>query len=113
MESHNNLGSIRVHKNVVANIAGIAACEIEGVKRVGTDFKGIILETLGRKFFSPVRIEFSKSGDVRITISLVINYGMNCPEIANRVQENVRLAVERMTNLSVKDVDVVIRGIEK
>lgn len=37
--SRNELGVLRIHKNVVASIASIAATEIEGVKRVGRNLK--------------------------------------------------------------------------
>ena len=43
-ESQTDLGKIRIHKNVIASIASIAAVEIEGVKRIGGDFRSGILE---------------------------------------------------------------------
>ena len=38
-ESKTDFGIIRIHKKVIASIASLAALEIEGVKRVGGDFK--------------------------------------------------------------------------
>lgn len=112
-ESNTDLGKIRIHKNVVASIASLAATEIEGVKRIGGDFKSGILEMIGKKTSIAIRVEFDKNDEVRIEIPLVIRYGFNVPEVAGKVQENVRNALEKMTNLSVKDVNVNVQCIEK
>lgn len=112
-ESNTDLGKIRIHKNVVALIASLAATEIEGVKRIGGDFKSGILEMIGKKTSIAIRVEFDKNDEVRIEIPLVIRYGFNVPEVAGKVQENVRNALEKMTNLSVKDVNVNVQCIEK
>jgi len=112
-ESNTDLGKIRIHKNVVASIASLAATEIEGVKRVGGDFKSGILEMIGKKTSIAIRVEFDKNDEVRLEIPLVIRYGFNVPEVAGKVQENVRNALEKMTNLSVKDVNVNVQCIEK
>jgi len=112
-ESRNELGVLRIHKNVILSISSIAATEIEGVKRVGWDLKSGLLEFLGNKFFSAIKVEITKNEEVKVQISLIIKYGYNIPEIANRVQENVRLALEKMSNLSIKEINVNVQGIER
>lgn len=112
-ESHTELGTIKVHKNVVASIASIAALEIEGVKKVGGSFKSALLEIIGKKAGSAVKVEFDNNLEVRIVIPLVVKYGFNVPDIANRVQENVRNALEKMTNLVLKDININVQSIEK
>lgn len=112
-ESRSDLGIIRIHKNVIASVAAIAACEIEGVKRVGMDFKSGVLELIGKKSLSAIRVEFDKNGEVKVEVPLIIKYGFNIPDIANRVQENVHNALEKMTNLSIKDININIQGIER
>jgi uncharacterized alkaline shock family protein YloU len=112
-ESRNELGVLRIHKNVVSSIASIAATEIEGVKRVGRGLKSGLLESLSKKFFSAIKVDISKNEEVKVEIPLIIKYGYNIPEIANRVQENVRLALEKMSNLSIKEINVNVQGIER
>ena len=111
--SRNELGVLRIHKNVISSISSIAATEIEGVKRVGRGLKNGLLELLERNFFSSIKVEFTKNEEVKIQIPLIIKYGYNIPEIANRVQENVRLALEKMSNLSIKEINVNVQGIER
>lgn len=112
-ESRTDLGTVRIHKNVIASIAAVAATEIEGVKRVGGDFRSGIMELIGKKSSVCIGVEFDKSGDVKLEIPLIIKYGFNIPSIADKVQENVRQALEKMTNLSIKDININIQGIER
>lgn len=112
-ESRTDLGTIRIHKKVIASISSLAAVEIEGVKRVGGDFKSGLLELIGKKFLSAINVEISKNGEVGLEIPLVIKYGYNIPDIANKVQENVRNSLEKMTNLSIKNIDINVQGIER
>jgi len=112
-ESRNELGAVRIHKNVVSSISSIAALEIEGVKRVGANLKSSLLELIGQKSFLAIKVDISKNEEVRVDIPLVIKYGYNIPDIAARVQENVRQALEKMSNLSVKDINVNVQGIER
>jgi len=112
-ESRTDLGAIKIHKNVIASLAAIAAQEIEGVRRTGTDFKSGLMELIGKKSLSGIKVEFDKNDEVRIEIPLVIKYGFNIPEVAGKVQENIRSALEKMTSLSIKDININVQGIEK
>jgi uncharacterized alkaline shock family protein YloU len=112
-ESRTDFGTIRIYKSVIASIASVAALEVEGVKKIGTDFTSGLLELIGRKSLSAVKVEFDKTEDVKLEIPLIIKYGYNIPYIANRVQENVRNALEKMTNLSIKDININVQGIER
>jgi len=112
-ESRNELGVLRIHKNVIASISAIASTEIEGVKKIGRDFKGSLLELVGRKSFSSIKVDISKNEEVKVDIPLVIKYDYNIVEVAAKVQENVRAALEKMSSLSVKDINVNVQGIER
>ncbi len=112
-ESRNELGVLRIHKNVISSISSIAAIEIDGVKRVGKDLKSGLFELVGNKFSSAIKVEISKNEEVKVEIPLVIKYGYNIPDIARNVQENVRQALEKMSSLSIKDINVSVIGIER
>ncbi len=112
-ESLTDLGTIKIHRNVIASIASLAAIEIEGVKRVGGDFTSGIMELLGKKSLNSIRVEFDKNDEVKIEIPLVIKYGWNIPDTASKAQESIRAALEKMTSLIVKGVHVIVQGIEK
>ena len=112
-ESRTDLGTIKIHKNVIASAASLAAAEIEGVKRIGGTFKSSITELFGCGFFPAIRVEFGKGDEVKLEVPVIIKYGFNIPDTAGKVQENVRLALEKMTSLCVKDINISVRGIER
>ena len=112
-ESTLDLGTIKIHKNVIASIASLAALEIEGVRKIGKNFKMGLWEMVGRRSYSSVKVMFEKNDEVCVELPLVIRYNFNVPEVANKVQENVRNALEKMTNLTVRNINVAVQGIEK
>lgn len=112
-ESQTDLGKIRIHKNVIASIASLAATEIDGVKRIGGDFKSGILELIGKKATMAIKVDIDRNEEIKIEIPLVIKYGFNIPDISNRVQENISNALEKMTSLSIKYININVQGIER
>ncbi len=106
-------GTIRIHRNVIASIASLAAVEIEGVKRVGGNIKSGLLEMVGQKNIGAIRIDIDKNDEVRLDIPLIITFGSHVPDVAQKVQENVRIALEKMTNVSIKDININVQGIER
>lgn len=112
-ESHTDLGTVKIHKKVISSIAGIAATEVEGVKCIGGGLKCCFLELLGKRFLSGIKVEIDKNDEVYIEISIIIKYGYNIQEVASLVQENIRSALEKMGNLSIKDININVQSIEK
>ena len=112
-ESRSELGEIKIHKKVMASIASLAAAEIEGVKAIGGDIRSSLYALLGNKNLSSIRVDIDKNGEVKLYLPLIVKYGYNLPEIANKVQENVHRALEKMTNLSIKDINISVQGVER
>ncbi len=111
--SETDFGVIKIHKNVIASISSLAAIEVEGVKRVGTNLKSSLFELFGKKNISAIKVEIDKNEEVTVEIPLIIKYGFNIPETANSVQDNVHKALERMTGSPIRHINVNIKGIEK
>ena len=112
-ESRTGLGLIRIHKNVISSVAYLATLEIDGVKRVFGGLRSSVLGLLSKEGSSAIRVDISKNEEVKVDIPLFIKYGFNIPDIASRVQENVRQALEKMTSLSIKEVNINVQGIER
>jgi len=112
-DAHTELGTIKIHRNSIASIAALAALDIEGVKGIGKNFYSSLMELVGRKNYGSIRVEFDKNGEVFLDIPLVVKYDFSIPEVATKVQENVRNSLEKMTNLLIKDVSINVQSIEK
>ena len=112
-DAHTELGTIKIHRNSIAAIAALAALDIEGVKGIGKNFYSPFMELVGRKSYASIRVEFDKNGEVFLDIPLVVKYDFSIPEVATKVQENVRNSLEKMTNLFIKDISINVQSIEK
>ena len=70
-----------------------------------------LIAKLGMKNLSKgVKVEVMED-KVSVYMSLNIQFGYTIPEIAARVQEKVKTAVENMTGFSVLDVNIKVAGV--
>lgn len=104
-------GHVNISDDVIGIITNIAASEIEGVQLHGT-LAGDIAEILGKKNMTKgVRVDINEQNEVQVDLSLVVDFGVVIPEIAWKVQESVKTAIENMTDLKVTSINVNVQGI--
>ena len=107
----NELGTIKISDDVVAIIAGLAATEIEGVSAMSGGIAGGIAEVLGRRNLAKgVKVEVGTE-ECSIDLFVIITYGKRIPDVCWSVQENVKKAVENMTGLHARQINVHVQGI--
>ena len=107
-----SLGTVRVANEVIASIAGLAAREIDGV---------ITLDHANAKHFGDwikrdtahngVRVSVDAERKIHLEVFVTAESHAHLRELAERVQDNVVEAVERMLGLEVAEVDVYISSI--
>lgn len=106
-----SVGVVRISEDVVSVIAGIAATEVEGVAAMSGGFVGDLGEMLGKKSLSKgVKVEVGER-EAAVDLFVVLEYGVRIPEVAQKVQENVKRAVEIMTGLNVVEVNIHVQGV--
>ena len=105
-------GSLQISTEVLGKIARCAALEVDGVAEVscGNQNKKVkeLLERTNVQ--APVTVEM-REGTAAITLHIVVAFGTKVPAVAEKVQENVKSAVQNMTNVTVSRVDLVIAGL--
>ncbi len=97
-----DFGTIRVGNAVIGRIAAIAAREVPGVAEVRE----------GTWPWRGVRVEATEP-EVTIRLEIVVEYGVHIPRVTVQVQERVRAAVHRMTELGTVVVDVGVCGVQE
>jgi uncharacterized alkaline shock family protein YloU len=108
---HNDVGLIRIADEVVGIIAGLAATEVPGVAGMSAGLVGGIAEMLGKKNLSKgVKVEVGER-EAAIDLYIIVEYGVRIPDVALRVQENVKRAIESMTGLDVVEVNIHVQGV--
>ena len=105
-------GSLQISTEVLGKIARCAALEVAGVAEVSCGSQNRkVKDFLERaNVQSPVTVEM-RDGTAEITLHLVVAFGARIPPVAEKVQENVKTAVQNMTNVTVSRVDLVIAGL--
>lgn len=107
----NDTSNVRIADDVVAVIAGIAATEVDGVAGMSGGFVGDLGEMLGKRNLGKgVRVQVGEQ-EAAVELFIVVEYGVRIPDVAQRVQENVKQAIESMTGLTVIEVNVHVQGI--
>lgn len=108
-----DLGEIKIHRNVISSIAIEATKQIPGVGGIGTNLRSHFMELLGKKDTSTIKIDFDKEGTATISIPIIVKYGYNIPDVASKVQDNIKASIENATNIDIKDINIIIQEIEK
>ncbi|WP_024620740.1 Asp23/Gls24 family envelope stress response protein [Metaclostridioides mangenotii] len=99
----NKFGQVKISNDVIATIAGISALEVDGIE-TSTTFTDKLLKNNG------VKIQVDDD-DVSLDVMIVIKHGKPIPEVAAKVQENIKNTVETMTGLVVSQVNIHVQGI--
>lgn len=109
-------GSVYFVSDVLATIAGLAVTEVEGVANTVSG-SGSFVDMFARKAQSNSKnltrgIKVDVDGnDVSVNVTIIVEYGFPVPEVAGDIQENVKKAIETMTGMNVKSVDVHVQGV--
>ena len=92
-------GSLQISTEVIGKIARCAALEIEGVAEVSCGKQNRKVKDLLERanVQSPVTVEM-RDGTAEITLEIVAAFGARIPAVAEKVQENVKSAVQNMTD---------------
>lgn len=105
-------GSLQISTEVIGKIARCAALEIDGVAEVSCGKQNKKLKDIleASSIQSPVVVEM-RDGTANIMLHLMMRFGARIPAVAEKVQENVKNAVQSMTNVTVSRVNLVIAGL--
>ena len=109
-------GTVYFVSDVLATIAGLAVTEVEGVANTVSG-NGSFVDMFARKAQSNSKnltrgIKVDVVGnDVTVNVTIIVEYGSPVPEVASSIQENVKKAIETMTGMNVKSVDVHVQGV--
>jgi uncharacterized alkaline shock family protein YloU len=110
-EEREDTGSVQIANDVVEIIAGIAATEVNGVAGMSGGLVGGITELLGKKNLSKgVKVEVA-DGVATVDLFLAVQFGSRIPDVAHQVQQRVKEAIEGMTGLTVKEVNIHVQGV--
>ena len=98
-------GSVLISEDVIATIVANALTEVEGVVKGGA-------EVVGKKHWGKgIRITIAEDNSLSVGCNIIVGYGESVINVAKAVQENVAMAIESVTGVTVTDVNVNVCGI--
>lgn len=111
-KNYNIKEGVSITEEVIAIIAGLAATEIDGVDSLAGSLKSEIIAKAGMKKLSKgIRVEAKDEENIQIKMALNITYGHDILHVSEQVQEKVKTAIENMTGLTVRHVDIRIASV--
>jgi uncharacterized alkaline shock family protein YloU len=111
MSVQEELGRIQVNDDVIATIASLAAVEVEGIVSIagGSSLAEVWGSKGMKKGISVVTDEANNFAVIDMDVQ--VQYGIEVYKAAHQLQRTVKNAVENMTGLRVKEVNVRISNI--
>ncbi len=110
-QGNNGLGKVEIAPEVIEVIAGIAASEVDGVAQMRGNFASGVAERLGKKNHGKgVKVELTDNG-ITIDVFCAMKFGISIPNVAQKVQDNIRQALLNMTALEIEEVNIHVVGV--
>lgn len=111
-EHSTSLGKVEIAPEVIEVIAGFASAEVEGVASMRGNFATGVAEKLGRKSHGKgIKVELGEEGII-IDVYVVMQFGVSIPDVAKRIQDNIRQALLNMTALEVNEINIHVVGVQ-
>ena len=111
IEGNKSFGDVVIADEVLAIIAGIAATEVEGVHSMDGGWSGDFISKLDIKDLARgVKVQV-REGEVKLDLSLNMEYGYAIPKVSDLVQDKVSASINNMTGLNVSEVNIRISGV--
>lgn len=103
---------IKISDDVIAICAANATLKTVGVADLSSGFSDTLSKNLlGRDpMYTGIKVDQKEEG-ITIDVYVLVDYGTKIPEVAWDIQENVKNAINEMTECSVKSVHIHIQGV--
>lgn len=107
-----DLGKVEIAPEVIEVITGIAASEVEGLASMRGNFASGMVERFGGVSHTKgVKVDLTDEG-ILIDLHVVLKFGVSIPEVAQKLQTNIRQSLKNMTGLEVSEINVHVVGIQ-
>ncbi len=106
-----NIGGLIISEDVIAEIAKNASKDIEGLAGFATrpaDIAGVFKKNSSSKSIKVI----NHDNEMILDMYVVLKSGVKIPVVCEKIQRNVKEAVQNMTGRIVNKVNIYVAGIE-
>lgn len=107
-----NKGKITCNRSILLSIINLATKEICGVSRLASSFKSKISNFFTKNNNEGVSVRFNPNGSLAVDVYIRIFYGYSVPDIAYKIQENIKNGIAAMVDMKATRVNVHIMGVD-
>ena len=107
-----NKGKITCNRKILLSIISLATKEISGVSALQDCFSMKFKRLFTKSDNTGLKLKFSTNGQLTIDVYVRIFNGNNVPEIAYKIQENIKNNIVSMVDMRVSKINVHIVGVD-
>lgn len=104
-------GKVDIDRDILLSIINLATKEISGVHALTNNYMPWIKRIFVKPKSEGVRIKIDNNNCVSVDIYIIVNNGYSVPDIAFRVQENVKNSLNAMVGLKAGKINVHVLGV--
>ena len=107
------VGAVQVHKQVIQEIVNSVIDEIDGVNLGKKEAISDFVYSLSGDKFPSVKVTFLPNNEAIVDVRVYVRYGLNITNIARRLQDALKVSIQRLTDVRVKSINISVHGIYK
>ena len=105
-------GKLTCDKKILASIVSLATKEINGVADLCHVFQNKVMSIANKSYVPGVKVKFAENGNLIVDVYIKIQSGFSVPDVAYRVQENIKGNITSMIDTTVKKINVHVMGVD-
>lgn len=105
-------GKITCNRNILLSIIDLATREICGVSGLACSFKSKVSSFFTKNKNPGVRVRFNTNGSLSVDVYIRMFYGYSVPDIAYKIQENIKNGISAMIDMRATRVNVHVMGVD-
>ena len=106
-----NKGKVTYNKNILLSIINLATKEISGVSSLCDNFGSGLKKIFSNNYTNGVKVDYGKNG-VIVDVYINVYDGYSVPEIAYKVQENIKNSISSMLDVNIDTINVHVQGVD-
>ncbi len=104
-------GKVEIDRDILLSIINLATKEINGVHSLTNSYLPLLKKIVKPKT-EGVSIKFDTNGTLNVDVYIKVYIGYNVPDIAYRVQENIKNSLSSMVGIKPGKINVHVLDVE-
>ncbi|MBN2119447.1 MAG: Asp23/Gls24 family envelope stress response protein [Candidatus Omnitrophica bacterium] len=104
-----DLGEIKIHRNLIKQIAEASALTVEGVACLSAVKEKWLANILSFLKIGSIKVDLTK--DLKIEVPITVKFGYNIPDVAVNVQEAILKNLSKTLNIDTAYIVVKVKGL--